>query len=143
MTKCSVVNCSNQSIAKELCNAHYLRQRRGKNMETPVQEYNPTKTCIECGENTNGKGGFLRCQKHYTVYKRKELKAKLIEKLGGKCEMCNGIYPSSVFDFHHIDNKLEDISSMFTNKSENAILEEVKKCMLLCANCHRIFHYEK
>ena len=143
MTKCTIPNCNQNSLAKGLCNAHYLRQRRGKNMDAPIQQYNTTKTCVECGSDTNGKGGFLRCQKHYTLYKRKTLKAKMVEKLGGKCKMCQGIFPPSVFDFHHTENKVEDISTMFNNKSKQALLAELKKCILLCANCHRIHHHEK
>jgi hypothetical protein len=143
MTKCTIPNCSREIISKGLCNAHYLRQKKGKDMNVPVQQYNKTKICIECGEPTKGKGGLLRCQKHYTLYKRKQLKAKLVENLGGKCSMCHGIFPSSVYDFHHEKNKIEDISKMFLNRSEAEILKEAEKCILLCANCHRIHHHEK
>ena len=143
MTKCTIPNCTQDSLAKGLCNAHYLRQRRGKNMDAPLQQYNSTKTCIECGADTNSKGGFLRCQKHYSLYKRKLLKAEMVEQLGGKCKMCQGIFPPSVFDFHHTENKVEDISTMFNNKSKQSLLLELKKCILLCANCHRIYHHEK
>ena len=142
MTKCTVPNCIQDSISKGFCNAHYLRHIRGKDMDVPVQQFNKTKTCIECGEKTKGKGGYLRCQKHYNIYKRKELKARLIEKLGGKCKMCEGIFPSSVYDFHHIENKVEDISSMVQNRSEADVFKELEKCVLLCANCHRIHHHE-
>ncbi len=41
--------------------------------------------------------------------------------------------------FNHIDpsNKTDSVSSMITNsKNLNVILEEVKKCEILCANCH-------
>jgi hypothetical protein len=136
-------NCPHEAIAKGFCNAHYIRQRRGKNMDIPVQQYNKEKICIECGKPTNGKGGFLKCQKHYTLHKRKELKDRLIKQLGGKCAMCQGIFPPSVFDFHHLQNKVEDISSMFLNRTESAIVKELENCILLCANCHRIHHHEK
>ena len=34
-------------------------------------------------------------------------------------------------------NKTDSVSSMITNsKNLNVILEEVKKCEILCANCH-------
>ena len=143
MTKCTIPNCSCEILAKGLCNAHYLRKKREKDMDTPVQQYNESKTCMECGKPTNGKGGFLRCQKHYSLYKRKEIKTKLIEKLGGKCAMCQGIFPSSVFDFHHTQDKVEDISLMLLNRSKAMLLKELEKCILLCANCHRIHHHEK
>lgn len=109
-------------------------------MTKPIRERNLTKTCIECGKNTNGKGGYMRCQSHYSLYKRKQIKLKLIEKLGGKCTMCNGVFHHAAFDFHHVRDKIRDVSSMFLNCSEKEIFEEAEKCILLCSNCHRIHH---
>ncbi len=140
---CSVEGCVAKPLAKGLCNAHYIRARRGKALDTPVQHYNPSKLCVECGEPTKSKGGHGLCANHYRVYKRLTLKTKLIDLLGGKCQMCEGVFHHSAFDFHHTDSKKEDISSMFGNRSEKAIFEEVKKCTLLCANCHRIHHARK
>ena len=140
MTKCTIENCQKSSLSKGLCNAHYLRMKKGREMTKPVRERNPTKTCIECGKKTNGKGGYMRCQGHYSLYKRKLIKQQLIEKLGGKCVKCNGIYPQAVFDFHHVSNKLFGISNEILNKSIEEIFKEAEKCILLCANCHRIHH---
>ena len=142
MTNCTIPNCSKNAISKGLCNAHYIRQRRNKNMDKPIKAFNPSKTCIECGEKTNGKGGYLRCSKHYKIYKRKTIKEKLIEKLGGKCQKCNGVFHYAAFDFHHLGDKIEDISSMMDSRSEEEIFKEAEKCILLCANCHRIHHAE-
>jgi hypothetical protein len=140
MTKCTIENCQKPSLSKGLCNAHYLRLRNGRNMDSPLRERNLTKTCIECGKDTKGKGGYMRCQKHYSIYKRKQIKLKLIEKMGGKCAMCNGVFHQAAFDFHHIKDKIRDVSSMLLNCSEKEIFEEAEKCILLCANCHRIHH---
>jgi len=143
MTKCSIENCTNKSLAKGFCNAHYLRHRKGKDMNLPIQADNPTKTCIECGSSTKNKGGYLRCPKHYSLYKRKLIKQELIEKLGGKCVKCNGVFPQAVFDFHHVSNKEFGISNEILNKSKSEIFKEAEKCILLCANCHRIHHAEQ
>jgi len=140
MTKCTIENCQKPSLSKGLCNAHYLRMKKGQEMTKPVRERNPTKTCIECGKDTNNKGGYLRCSLHYKVYKRKKIREELIQKLGGKCNMCNGIFPNVAFDFHHLGNKEMDISSMIDRYSEVEIKKEADKCILLCANCHRIHH---
>ena len=141
--KCSVDNCNSASLAKGFCNAHYLRNRKNKPLETPVRHFNPSKTCIECGKPTFSKGGALRCSNHYKKYKKKKLKEELIQQLGGKCSMCHGVFEQSVYDFHHLHDKTDHISSMFDNSSEQAIRKEVKKCVLLCANCHRITHARK
>ena len=141
--KCSVNSCSSTSLAKGFCNAHYLRNRKNKALETPVRYFNPSKTCVECGNPTLKKGGALRCAKHFKIFKRKTLKEDLIKQLGGKCNMCHGVFESVAYDFHHLSDKKDSISAMFDKSSEQAIREEVKKCILLCANCHRITHARK
>jgi hypothetical protein len=46
------------------------------------------------------------------------------------------------FDHDNENNKIYDISEMRDGKHGNieAILEEIKKCSVRCANCHRIRH---
>lgn len=46
-----------------------------------------------------------------------------------------------VLDLHHIDptTKLDTIANMVSGKS-SLIEEELKKCIVLCANCHRLRH---
>ena len=80
-----------------------------------------------------------------SLYKRKikyEKKIKSIEYKGGCCSRC-GIKSSHIciYDFHHTDSNEKDfnISKILTNNWEN-IKKELDKCILLCANCHRIVH---
>jgi hypothetical protein len=56
-------------------------------------------------------------------------------KKGKPCEMCGVMYNYWQMHFDHIDhrNKITDISNC---RSIPLIIEEVKKCRLLCANCH-------
>lgn len=72
--------------------------------------------------------------------RRWKSKMELIELLGGKCEDCgfNG-HPASL-EFHH-----RNPSEKSFELSGNKLLikeryEEVKKCKLLCANCHAPYH---
>ena len=30
-----------------------------------------------------------------------------------------------------------------TNQSQKSIMEEIKKCVVLCANCHAVRHWEE
>jgi hypothetical protein len=65
-------------------------------------------------------------------------------KSGLSCEEC-GICHPAVIQFHHKDKneKKNDVSRMVNMNSNRAdILTEIKKCRVLCANCHLIFHYE-
>jgi hypothetical protein len=66
-----------------------------------------------------------------------------IDKLGGKCMRCNESFPRCVYDFHHRDvtTKVNAISNLL--RKPKLLWEELKKCDLLCANCHRIVHFEE
>jgi len=69
-------------------------------------------------------------------------KRKAIEHLGGKCSKCNNVYPEYVYDFHHKDpsEKEKSIARMLSRKWDR-LKVEIDKCVLLCANCHRIVHH--
>ena len=66
-------------------------------------------------------------------------KLKAIEYLGGHCIDCKNEFPPYVYDFHHLDSTIKDlgIARIICRKWEN-IVPELDKCVLLCANCHRI-----
>jgi hypothetical protein len=70
-------------------------------------------------------------------------KKQAIEYMGGSCADCNGVFPPSVYDFHHLNkDEKEDNPSAFLKKGLEHAKEELSKCVLLCANCHRIRHFE-
>lgn len=56
------------------------------------------------------------------------------------CADCNIVYPAFVMDFDHKDpsQKSFNISKPPTISDKSSILEEIKKCDIVCANCHRI-----
>ena len=43
-------------------------------------------------------------------------------------------------DFHHTDNNKEFGVSSSRNRSWEIILKEIKKCVVICSNCHRKLH---
>ena len=47
-----------------------------------------------------------------------------------------------VLDFHHIDEKKEEISKLLTHGIE-IVKKEIEKCEILCANCNRDFHFQE
>ncbi len=58
------------------------------------------------------------------------------------CEKC-GESDSVCLDFHHKDKETKNgnISDMIKDFGNNEIiLKEIKKCIVLCANCHRKIH---
>ena len=64
----------------------------------------------------------------------------LLWSLKTPCVKCGETRKCSIH-FHHIvpDNKSVNLSSPSIGKER--ILEEVKKCVCLCANCHEEYHY--
>lgn len=70
--------------------------------------------------------------------KRKEI---LVNILGGKCIKCGYNKCVRALDFHHIDPKEKDFSISQKWNTIIKCLEEIKKCILLCSNCHRELHY--
>ena len=84
------------------------------------------------------------CDVANTKKLRNEKKIKAVEYLGGKCMKCGGEFPPYVFDFHHRDPSEKDRSiGTLCSSSWEKIKVELDKCDLLCANCHRIEHYEE
>jgi len=57
--------------------------------------------------------------------------------LSNPCVICGEKDPI-VLEFDHLRDKIESISAMISRKySLDLIKEEIKKCQVLCANCHR------
>lgn len=72
----------------------------------------------------------------FTDYKRKL-----------RCKKCGMSHPGAL-EFHHREpeKKVMSISRMVSKydfEETYIILEEIKKCDVLCANCHRILHWEQ
>lgn len=60
------------------------------------------------------------------------------------CQYC-GCNNSKCLDFHHIDSSTKDdkISQLVANRVPiSKIQDEIDKCIILCANCHRELHYK-
>jgi predicted HNH restriction endonuclease len=76
--------------------------------------------------------------------RRKKIRLKAIEFLGGKCIKCGYDKYIEVLEFHHRNpNEKEfSISKSGYCRSWERVSKEIKKCDLLCANCHREIHAE-
>jgi len=104
--------------------------------------------CLNCGELA--REGKTQCQKcadfnsRRLINLRKEYKSRAVAYLGGKCVDC-GLTSEymSVYDFHHLGNSAKESTIarlMSSQKRWEPIKNELDKCILLCANCHRIRH---
>lgn len=116
-----------------------------------------TKICTKCGRELpidqyywrDKKAGKRRseckdCHNGYVKQKYQERKESIDDlKSSLKCAKC-GDSRFYVLDFHHKDPKEKDntIARLTANQaSEERLSQELQKCICLCANCHREFHY--
>jgi hypothetical protein len=61
-----------------------------------------------------------------------------------KCAVC-GLAEEWCLDLHHVDPSTKDrnISDLVWGSSWSRTWEEIQKCVVLCANCHRRVHAGK
>lgn len=74
---------------------------------------------------------------------RQKTKKLIVMGFGGKCNKCGYSKCFSCLDCHHInplDKKFTISKSLVCPTEWTIIIEEVKKCVLLCKNCHGELH---
>ena len=72
--------------------------------------------------------------------KRYHTRKDLVKKAKDKpCMDCGNKYPYFVMDFDHRDPSLKKFNiSQSLNRSNKDVFEEIAKCDVVCANCHRL-----
>ena len=74
---------------------------------------------------------------------KRQRKIEAIAYKGGKCSTCGGEFHPAAFEFHHINPKEKDRDpSKMMGMSKEKLFAELDKCVLLCANCHRLEHHK-
>lgn len=74
---------------------------------------------------------------------RENTKNKMVKAMGGKCQCCGYDRCNKALAFHHLDPNEKDLGfgSIRANpKSWEKIVKELKKCILVCHNCHSEIH---
>jgi hypothetical protein len=88
----------------------------------------------------NNKGKYIESSKAARMRKKAKL-AKIKDK---PCLDCGVKYPHYVMEFDHIsDNKVASIADLMMYKAWQTVLDEIAKCELVCANCHRARTYRR
>jgi len=74
--------------------------------------------------------------------RRQKLREMAIEYKGGKCELCGYDKCAQAMDFHHLDPNKKDfgVSADGLTRAWPKVKNELDKCVILCANCHREIH---
>lgn len=58
------------------------------------------------------------------------------------CTKCGFSHPAAL-DFHHPTSEKQDINHLLRQGRFAAAKKEALKCIVLCANCHRIHHHSE
>ncbi len=84
----------------------------------------------------------MRCGTEQSTRGTRKMKQFAIDSLGGSCVVCGYDKCSSALEFHHLDpaEKEEKSRAGITRMSLSRLKEELRKCVLVCANCHREIH---
>lgn len=80
--------------------------------------------------------GSLEYNEYMRVYMNKryaERNQRALEVLGSKCWVCGS---TDELEFDHIDPKTKSFGIKYASQNWDLILEELKKCQLLCHDCH-------
>lgn len=117
------------------CIAHNNLQHRIKRDNANV--------CMSCGEKREAnKKRCNKCALAFTLniaVRNRNSKRAAVEFCGGACVDC-GLRTDAVdvYDFHHIDPAIKERGvGDLLRSGWDKVVEELKKCILLCSNCHR------
>lgn len=59
------------------------------------------------------------------------------------CADCGNFYPYYVMQFDHVSDKKFTVSSQSASFGSKRFMKELKKCDLVCANCHAIRTFKR
>ncbi|MBA3807708.1 MAG: helix-turn-helix domain-containing protein [Solirubrobacterales bacterium] len=78
-----------------------------------------------------------RCRVEGVVRRRQKVKRILVEEAGGRCRLCGYSRCVAALEFHHTDPSTKEFTlAQRGAHSIERLRAEVRKCVLLCANCH-------
>lgn len=157
--KCSFPNrVIINGLARNLCSRKYCLECSpfGEHNTKKIHEHvgiKQTRNCPRCkkilpNENFYSRRGVpfssvycKKCTNALSVARQKKFKEQCVLYKGGQCEICGYKKCIAALEFHHTDPKLKELSiaKMNWNFNEKA-KQELNKCQLLCANCHREAH---
>lgn len=103
--------------------------------------------CRECSAKLSKRyyAGHKLEHRKVVAARRSEKRKHLMEKTNAIKQLnpcpCGESDPACL-DFHHIGTKVFDISYLISNRewAWQKVLNEMAKCVILCANCHRKLH---
>ena len=150
-----VVNCvvcgkefEAQKSTKKYCSNECLNaSRRKKYAEKGRNRGISEKVCPICGKVFTPKSAAASqrtccydCMPDGIQLTRGMFLAKIKEQRGGKCIRCGYDKCIKALEFHHIDPSQKDFTISNDHFKLLEAIEESKKCILICSNCHKELH---
>ena len=92
--------------------------------------------------DTTGRYRCASCRVDAVQKRRNKVKKLAVDYKGGKCSKCGYEKCIAALEFHHVEPQHKDfsISKDGSTRSWEKIKNEIDKCILVCANCHREIH---
>lgn len=143
----SSLRTTKKYCSKECENAsRRLRWKNRKKIDR-AQKLMPEKVCLLCGsifrpknKSANNRSCCYNCMPDGIQLTRGEFLHKLKQMIGGRYIRCGYCKCSKALEFHHLDSSKKDFTISNDNFKLKDAINEAKKCILLCANCHRELH---
>lgn len=110
----------------------------GKSYNEISEELGCSKGTISYHCNPNVKADNIARVNRY----RTGFMEKVKTEAGGKCKLCGYSKCLRSLAFHHLDpsTKEYDIARLIRTHGKKTLYAEIKKCVLICANCHGEIH---
>jgi hypothetical protein len=134
------------------CGAEAYTEKELKNFASTTgrSKYGRENKCKPCKNLETVQYFNARDKEKYNKHKKNRARANKLKSIlykGGKCNRCQvtlETLPQSAFEFHHLnpDEKEKEPAKVMRMSWDN-IKKEIDKCILVCANCHRIIHAEE
>jgi hypothetical protein len=83
------------------------------------------------------------CHNKYVSERWVSRKLDAIKDFGNQCQDCKQTFNYYVYDFFYKDDNKDFIWNQLREMNKDFIKEELKKCILLCANCSRVRNVSK
>jgi hypothetical protein len=123
-------------------------------IEKPLSEFSINKNkkdglnyqCRSCQSKYHRQHYLKNKEKYIKQAKTQRRKSTdILREIKKKCSICDENHPATL-DFHHIDPSVKEIDlarAANNGWSKNRLLKEIKKCIIVCRNCHAKIHWER
>lgn len=90
--------------------------------------------------NPENKAQHIATSRRHSKRDKREFAAVIAGMKAKPCADCGREYPPYIMDFDHLPGmqKVSNVCKMLSEgRAKKAVLDEISKCEVVCANCHR------